>query len=168
MNSRCGLSSLSGLFPKVMPPKRPSLLQRLSDLGSQRRRLLAEAVVTLSLVSAGLRLLPFRRAIELGDVRARPVPGSGGIDDVVWAIEAAAWRLPWRAVCLHKGLTAQRMLRRRGIDALLDYGIRTDGVEQVLEAHVWVTVDGQAIIGGEEAEGFARVARYPRPEPLAQ
>jgi hypothetical protein len=56
---------------------------------------------------------------------------------------------------------AQRMLRSAGVDAILHYGARRNHESSVLEAHVWVTVNGRPVVGGEEAKGFAAIATYP-------
>jgi hypothetical protein len=79
---------------------------------------------------------------------------------VRWAVLASARRVPWRTVCFQNGMAAQIMLRRRGINSILHYGVAKD-TEEGLKAHVWVTVDGLALIGGEEAEGFACLASFP-------
>ena len=134
-------------------------LVRLSRLSPERRRLLLRATFLLALASTALSLLPFRRAIRFGCVDASD--GNASIEDVVWAVEAAGRRVPWRAMCIEKGLVAQRMLRSSGIDAVLHYGARHHQDGGKLEAHVWVTVGRQAVIGGAEAAGFAAVARYP-------
>jgi hypothetical protein len=80
--------------------------------------------------------------------------------DCVWAIEAAARRLPWRTMCIEKGLAAQRLLRRSGVDAVLHYGARHNDDEGRLEAHVWVTVDGKTIIGDQSPLHFTELATY--------
>ena len=64
-------------------------------------------------------------------------------------------------MCIEQGLAAQRMLRRRGIDARLHYGARNGHSASRLEAHVWVTVDGVPVIGGAEAARYAAIATYP-------
>jgi hypothetical protein len=64
-------------------------------------------------------------------------------------------------MCSEKGLAAQRRLRRGGIDARLHYGARHDPASGKLEAHVWVTVDGLSVVGGEEAKDFAELESYP-------
>jgi hypothetical protein len=64
-------------------------------------------------------------------------------------------------MCIEKGLTVQRMLRAAGADAVLHYGARHHPDTRKLQAHVWVTVGGKAVIGGEEAPEFAPVAVYP-------
>lgn len=110
----------------------------------------------LTAASAAVALLPFRYAIRFGCVPLGREPISA--PDCLWAIGAASRRLPWRSACIHKGIVAQRLLRRGGLDAVLHYGARQQ--ETKLEAHVWVTVDGRPVIGGEEANGFAAIATY--------
>ena len=141
-----------------MPQATP--LTRLYRLSRDRRRVLLEAVYLLVAASAAVALLPFRSAIGFGSKplgrRTRVSP-----DDCVWAVEAAALRLPWRTMCIQKGLAVQRLLRRNGIGAVVHYGARRDAEVGKLEAHVWVSVDGVTIIGGEEAPAFAEVAAFP-------
>ena len=127
---------------------------------AEQRRLLLRAAVLLSIASAIVAVLPFKRALAFGSV---PL-GQGArreVNDCVWAVRAAAKRLPWRTMCVEQGLTVQRILRRTGLDALLHYGARHDPRSGRLEAHVWVSVGGETIIGGEDAAGFAELASYP-------
>jgi hypothetical protein len=69
--------------------------------------------------------------------------------------------MPWRTVCIEKGIAVQRLLRKSGIDAMLHYGARQDAQSGNLEAHVWVTVGESPVIGGEEAKKFSQIAVYP-------
>lgn len=133
-------------------------IMRMNRLSPERRALLIRAAVMLTTASAAVAMLPFRTAIRFGCVSSRGRELS--IRDCVWAIEAAARRLPWRSMCIEQGIAAQRMLRRAGIDAILHYGARPASGSEV-EAHVWVTVDGETILGGEQAQSFAELARYP-------
>ena len=75
------------------------------------------------------------------------------------AVDRAARRMPWRLVCIHKGLAAHWMLRRRGLLSRLHYGIAAG--ENQLTAHVWVSLDDEILIGGEEAASHALVATFP-------
>jgi len=52
------------------------------------------------------------------------------------------------------------MLRRRGIDARLHYGLANDE-GQALKAHVWVEAVGLILVGGEGADQYVRVATFP-------
>ena len=134
------------------------LIVRGHRLGLRRQVLLARAAGVLAAASAAVRFLPFQRAIRFGCV---PAMGRrlGEVGDQVWAVEAAARLLPVRAKCIEKGLAVQRLLRRRGVDAVLHYGVGRDAVG-ALNAHVWVSVDGCTVIGGEEAPNFRCVATY--------
>jgi hypothetical protein len=134
-------------------------LSRLHRLGRERRGLLIEAASALALACAAVAFLPFRRAIRLGSVAPEP-RRSGGVSDCAWAVEAAARRLPLRAVCIQKGLALQRMLRRRGFDARLHYGARNEPPGK-LHAHVWVSVEGDVVMGGSERPDFAELAVFP-------
>jgi hypothetical protein len=121
--------------------------------------MLVRASVLLGFASAAVALLPFRLAIRFGSVPLGLANCSP--EDCIWAVEAAARRLPWRTLCIEKGLAAQRLLRTRGVNAVLHYGARHHPATGKLEAHVWVTVDGRPVIGGAEAPDFAPIATYP-------
>jgi len=135
-------------------------LLRLYRMNPVRRRLVLRAAVTLAAASAAVALLPFRRAITFGSV---PLGTRSAIapSECVAAVETAARRLPWPTKCIQKGLATQRLLRLTGTDACLHYGARHHPDSGKLEAHVWVSVAGEIVIGGEEAHGFAELANYP-------
>jgi len=82
------------------------------------------------------------------------------MSDVRWAIDTATSYLPWKPVCIQRGLATQWMLRRRGIDARLHYGLTNDH-ENALRAHVWVEALGETLVGGEEVGDYVRVATFP-------
>jgi hypothetical protein len=136
------------------------VLMRLSRLPRDRRRTLIRASLSLAAASAAVALLPFRTAIRFGSVALKPRNGVTP-EDCVWAVEAAARRLPLRTLCIEKGIAVQRLLRSGGVDAVLHYGARRATNPGGLEAHVWVSVGGKTIIGGEEAAGYAEVAAFP-------
>lgn len=134
-------------------------IARIRQLSASQIRLLLRATVLLGLASAAVSVLPFRIAIRLGSVRLGRQASS--VEQYLWAIGAAARRIPSRAMCIEKGLALQRMLRSGGIDAILHYGARHHPESGDLEAHVWVTVNGKPIIGGMEAADFAPISNYP-------
>jgi hypothetical protein len=123
--------------------------------------ILAEALAALTLASLAIAFLPFRRVAAAASA---PVRGPARIDPETVrrarsAVKGWSRRVPWRTVCFQKGLAVHWMLRRRGIPSVLLYGARREG--EGLAAHVWVDVDGETVIGGEEAAGFACLARFP-------
>lgn len=140
-------------------------LRRLKKMDWENRVLLVEAAAALAAASLAIRLLPFRwlaGRLAGGGFGGDSDPAKVGheIKRVRWAIEACAQRLPWRIVCFQKGLALHRLLRRRGIATSLHYGV-AQNAERGLTAHVWVTFEGEAIIGGEEAIGYTCLATFP-------
>ena len=63
-------------------------------------------------------------------------------------------------MCFQRGLALHLMARRRGVASVLHYGVAQDPAEG-LAAHVWVSVDGHTVIGGEQAPRFTCLARFP-------
>ncbi len=136
------------------PPPRHARRRRL---GRADYTLLAEALASLAAASAAIRLLPFRRlvaAVARAPKRSRRPAGGARLR---WAVRAWQRRVPWRAVCFQSALALQMMLKRRGVPSVLHYGIAR---EEGLKAHVWLSVDGATVMGGEEAPRFSEVAAF--------
>ena len=139
--------------------------RRLNEIGWEDRALLLEAACGLLIASLAIRLLPFRtlaaRLAGPAPARASRSNAAGAeISRVRWAVEACALRLPWRIVCFQKGVAVHRMLLRRGIASTLHYGV-AQKPERGLSAHVWVTHEGEPVIGGAEAIGYTCLATFP-------
>ena len=134
-------------------------------IGWRQGRLLAEAGLALAVASARLRLLPFKHIVSGGDRPGRARVDPAELASLRWAVEAMARRVPWRALCFERALALRALLRRRGIASVLHYGISNDAdSDGTLIAHVWLSVAGEVVIGGEAAARVARVASFP-PEP---
>jgi hypothetical protein len=129
------------------------------------RLLLAEAVVFLAFAALAVALFPFRQvgAVASRSTHERSLPEqalAATVNRVRWAIEAASRRVPWRALCFEQGLTAQHMLRRRGVPSVLYYGAARDSGTD-LSAHVWVRAGDVDVVGCEIASRFALLATFP-------
>ena len=163
------VSPLSRWRSAAVPMRADRLMKRLVELGWRRRLLLVEAMAAVVGASLAVRFLPFRHAVRGG---ARTLAGKQGDDwidichDARWSVVAVARHVPWRALCFQQGLALQWMLRRRGVDARLHYGIGyADGdaslADRDLAAHVWVVIDDEIVLGGHGAASFRSVAVYP-------
>lgn len=119
-----------------------------------------EAGLALAAASVATRLLPFNRYIILG---ARPLRRGCSADgnEAARIVDAVGRRAPFRAVCLQRGIALQWMLRRRGVKAVLHYGVRMPPDSKAITAHVWISVDGQVMLGAPQHEHYTEVARYP-------
>jgi hypothetical protein len=137
-------------------------LPRLHRLSGADWLLLAEALPTLAWASFAIALLPFRRvaATAARPRRDRRRPDRPTPRKIVWAVNAWGRRAPWRVVCFQRGLAAHWMLRRHGYDSVLHYGVAQEAGAG-LKAHVWVSLDGRPMVGGEEAPQFACLATFP-------
>jgi hypothetical protein len=137
-------------------------IKRAIGLGLQGNLRLAEAVTTLAGAAASIKLRPFREAVNFGSVplRRRIELSAGAIDELSWSVRTIAKKVPFRALCFEQGLALQRMLRRRGIDARLHYGIGKNDAK-LIEAHVWVNVDDRVVIGEQGQERFQSVSIFP-------
>ena len=122
--------------------------------------MLAESLLALGAAAAMVKLVPFRRIVDLAQSPVR-VPAGVHVDTIRLrrAVEAWARRVPWRAVCIECALALHLMLRRRGVASEIHYGIRKGG-EGELSAHVWLSVDGETLIGGEAAASHVPVATF--------
>ncbi len=139
------------------------MVMRLIRLGWRRQLMLAEALGAIAAASLAVRFLRFERAVRVGARRLpdqSPPDPAAACGEVRWSLVAVATRVPWRAVCFQQGLALQWMLRRRGIDARLHYGVGHDETGD-LGAHVWISAGDAIVIGGEQAARFRTVAVYP-------
>jgi hypothetical protein len=144
-----------------------SHLRKLRELSWAERGLVVEAALVVTLVSAAIRLLPFRHLMRLAEWplgrRASAIPRARLPNRVRWALQVIGRRAP-DAVCLHQSLTAQILLRRRGAPSILYYGAHP-GDAAGMRAHAWVVCDGYDVVGGEAAHDFAVLATFPRHDP---
>lgn len=126
--------------------------------GIANRLLVLEAMIALLPAALAVRYLPFARVVESAR-KVRRQRSEVEPRRLARMVEIAARKVPWRAMCFESALCLRVILRRRGIASTLHYGI---GSEQdgALKAHVWLTVDGDVLIGGANAAQFACVATF--------
>lgn len=134
-----------------------------------QRALLLEATVWLALARVALVLFPFRTvAAHLGEV-CLPAVAAGRIDQlscvpgeadaaraVGWAVRMMAGKVPFKAVCLQQGVAAKMMLRRRGIQSALHFGVAPNAAG--LDAHAWLNTAGAKVTGYPVGSGFTELA----------
>jgi transglutaminase superfamily protein len=126
-------------------------------------RVLCEATVVVTAVRMSLWWLPFGSVRAIADRLARPgarrraIAPEPIVERVVWAVRAAAARVP-RATCLTQALAARLMLERRGLSAALRIGVARAADERV-EGHAWLECQGRIVIGEAEAARYAPLDR---------
>jgi hypothetical protein len=150
----------------------PRILRRFARIGGRRRALLLEAVFWLALARAAVLTVRFSRiARRLGAFTppaeglargAPPDPPSAQralAGEIGWAVTRAARHVPFKAVCLPQAMAAQRMLRRRGITAVLFFGVARDAGGAV-ESHAWLLAAGVEVTGYPVANDFTAISCF--------
>jgi hypothetical protein len=143
-------------YCRAMAKAARSLKRRLAPA---QLALHAETIVSVVAASVAIRLLPFPRVVAAPRVRSRGGERQGEVVRARAAVRAWCRRVPWRALCFESALALRAMLARRGIPSTLHYGIARE--DSQLKAHVWLSVEGEAVIGGAEAPLFSEVATFP-------
>jgi hypothetical protein len=121
--------------------------------------LFAEAWLSLGLAAVHLKLWPFELVIQCKPRQEFGRARSADIARLAWAVTAARRRSWVRAKCIESALALRAMLRRRHLASTLHYGVRNAPGEK-LQAHVWLSVDGEVVIGGETAALFTEIATF--------
>jgi hypothetical protein len=131
--------------------------------------LAAEAMLLLASFRVCLVVVPVRRIIRTitrGHASAieRTQTAPGELDAAIarrvrWAVEAVARRSPIAFVCFPQTLAGYSMLRWRGVQSTMVYGVaRSAGGELI--AHTWLMVGDRCVLGGEGAGEFTAVERW--------
>jgi hypothetical protein len=126
--------------------------------------MLVRAFWLLLAAKIALKTVPVSRIIAW---KQRPLAGAGDSNPpadreyrqrVRHAVLVTARYSPVRFVCFPQCLAASALLRRKGIDSRLHYGVaRADGK---LVTHTWLEAGGEIVIGGEVAAEYSTLAIY--------
>jgi hypothetical protein len=134
---------------------------RFARLEGPDRALLLRAILLLWKRRLGLWLRPFRMPEEAARVPDSEIPiGPGSRPSplrIAWAVNAAARLVP-RATCLVRALAARELCHRFGYPATLRLGARRDCTGD-LEAHAWLELAGEVVVGGDGASAAYSVFR---------
>ncbi|MCP5150991.1 MAG: lasso peptide biosynthesis B2 protein [Ectothiorhodospiraceae bacterium] len=125
--------------------------RRLLALSSFRRRLLARAVVRLVVTRVVVAVVPFGRWYPRVQRRIRAPAVDASVphvelDQVLWAVHAAARHVPIGATCLVHAVAGSLLLARHGHPSQIRIGVAR-GTEGGLEAHAWVECGERVVIG---------------------
>jgi len=142
--------------------------RRYQTLPLPKRRLLKEALVNLFLARAVLACIPFRRMATwmgtMGSESAVEIPDGQTpvVEDISWAVQAMASRVPWDSRCLAQAIAGYRMLQKRGIPSTVYFGVKKDPHTEFI-AHAWLRC-GSCIVTGEAGHADYRVlCQFSRP-----
>jgi len=149
-----------------------SKLKTLATMDPAHRDLMAEAAVSLAAARLALLAFPFRKVAqrlgepappEVAAARIAQMPSGQGDDDLAnavgWAVQRMAGYVPFKALCLQQAIAAKMMLRRRGVQSALHFGVAREGTAP-LEAHAWLDTAGARVTGYPIRNGFTEIACF--------
>lgn len=146
---------------------------RFVRMDSDQRNLILEAAFCLAVARLWLLVLPFGavarrlgRLVEPASELSPPGPSEKGAEaSLAWfvgqAIQRTARNVPFRAVCLQQAIAGKMMLRRRGIDSVLHFGVApasSSGTK--IEAHAWLNAGSTRVTGYPVEARFIQVACF--------
>jgi len=123
-------------------------VKRFLRLPRAERALLLQASISILSVRLALRFLCVERLQALACRWAGRATTPAVSDRIVWAVEAAARKIP-ASTCLSKALAAQALLARHGYISQLMIGVAKEEASR-LEAHAWLACQDRILIGGPE------------------
>ena len=140
------------------------LIHEMAGETAARRKMLTEALVGLIFSRLALRFVSFDRIESIFTSRVsfeeqNREKRHTRIADVRWAVFRARRYLPGDTVCFPRAITAQWMLRRRGISTQIYYGARSTS-ENGLKTHVWLRDGDTDVINCKSAPVYHTLAQY--------
>lgn len=142
-------------------------LKRYAWLPDTRKRLLGEALIALAMARLAMAFLPFRRiAAWLGTPGAES-PATAAAEetriaqDIGWAVGVLGPRVPWDGRCLAQALASTGMLRRRGLEGTVSFGV-CEGESAEFDAHAWLRLGSCVITGGPIHQRFRTFTTFAR------
>jgi len=142
-------------------------LKGYGRISAAQRSLLWEAIAALAIARIALACIPFSRiAAWLGtagaESQASVTPEQAQSAEAVgWAVSALARRVPWDGRCFAQALAATAMLRHRGVDGTVSFGV-CEGASAGFEAHAWLRVGTHMVTGGAGYERFKAFTTFAR------
>ncbi len=129
----------------------------------RRIPMILEAGLTLMWARLLTWLRPFhayRAKLSASALHGRPIDELR-LAEVVWAVSRLGTLAPQILNCLPQALTVQTMLRRRGTEGDLCFGVKITPEGQV-KAHAWVEWEGRPIIGKlPDLDAYSRLPSWP-------
>lgn len=77
---------------------------------------------------------------------------------ISWVVTLIASKTPWESKCLVQALTAQRMLKSKGISTTIYLGVRKS--EDEMKAHAWLRCGEYYVTGGAISDQYIVVAKF--------
>jgi len=142
-----------------------NLVGKFWALESAQKRRFIQAYFLLGVMRARVLLTSFKRLSKALQHHPEKISDHSLEDaqleeaiEIGQAVRLAARYTLWDSNCLAQALTAQRMLKQRGIGGMFFLGVKKD--QQQLEAHAWLQCDEVILTGGAGHEQYTVVSMF--------
>jgi hypothetical protein len=133
-------------------------LAKFLRLPTAEKFLLLRTVILVAAIRVGLWVLPFR-VLQRFTPRARKTKHTKySVEQFIWAVRATSRYVP-RATCLTQAMAAQTLLLRAGYNPKVKIGVAKNE-KKLFEAHAWLVLDDQVLIGGTEVERYTALTIF--------
>ena len=126
--------------------------------------------MALAIARIAMALLPFRRIAAWLGIPGAETPATATTaeicvaEEIGWAVGVVARRVPWDGRCLVQALAATGMLRRRGLEGTVSFGVCRGEITD-LDAHAWLRFGSCMVTGGIGHQRFSSFTTFARREP---
>ena len=136
--------------------------KKFTKLPLEEKKLFMEAYVILGIMRAAILTVSFKRLTRslehVAKKKELPTLNDQEMETakrVGQAIMRASAYTPWESACLAQSLTAQKMLKKRGIPGVFYLGAAKDEESEAkMKAHAWSQCGDTIITGGGGHEEF--------------
>lgn len=142
-------------------------IRQFFNLSRFRRFLLAEAALFLGLSRFSVLVFPFRWLVPLlGQHMAETavfydIENNEIVTAIAQTIHVMSRHLPWTCNCFAQALAGKMMLRRRGIDSTIYFGLATgNNSNPRLCAHAWLRHGDVVLTGLQGVEQFKVLSTF--------
>lgn len=134
-------------------------------IGNKKKLEFIEAYLNTAIARAYILFVPFNKLKRKMGKSKTESPKTVDIEiyriakNVSWSIKQAAIYTPWESKCLVQALTAQKMLKKRGVATTLYLGVKKDTDGKMI-AHAWLRCGEYFVTGGSNRFGYGVVAKF--------
>lgn len=122
----------------------------------------AEALLQLFLAYLTVTCLPSRKYLHTTSTKLNLILTEEKIKNgeiIAGVIDGLSLHTPWLSTCLMKVLAAHKMFDRRKITHIIHVGIKKNSSCE-LNAHAWLSVADEILIGGDNLNDFHEILRF--------
>lgn len=124
--------------------------------------LIPETLFNLAIARLKVSIFPSAKYLPPVPKSAKHLPPKEKVETskiIASVISGLSSRTPFASTCLVKVLAMHKMLERRKIPHTVHFGI-TKNQSRELNAHAWLSVAGEVLIGGENLQDFQEISRF--------